>query len=229
MAGRGLGERDADVPSPLVDVRRSARRRRTVSAYRDGDRTVVLIPARMSRAEERRWVSVMLDRLAAQDARLRPSDEALLARAGELSQRWLEGRARPASVRWATNQGARWGSCTPVDGSIRLSSRLQGMPSWVVDYVLLHELTHLLVPGHGKDFWVWVDRFPRTERARGYLEGVSATAQLGLADADEPEDSDPAEGTAADAGGAVDAPASRPAPSRRKRRVAEQAADRLFD
>jgi predicted metal-dependent hydrolase len=185
MAARGLGEQDPpSLPgeTPLVDVRRSARRRRTVSAYRDGDRTVVLIPARMSRAEERRWVSVMLDRLAAQDARLKPSDEALLARASDLSKKWLAGKARPASVRWASNQGARWGSCTPVDGTIRLSTRLQGMPSWVVDYVLLHELAHLLVPGHGPDFWELVERFPKTERARGYLEGVSATAQLDLSD-----------------------------------------------
>lgn len=168
-------------PGP-VDVRRSARRRRTVSAYRDGDRTVVLIPARMTRAQEREWVGVMLERLARQDARARPSDADLLARAEHLSGRWLEGRARPRSVRWVTNQGSRWGSCTPADASIRLSTRLQGMPPWVVDYVLVHELAHLLVPGHGPAFWAEVERFPRTERARGYLEGVSATAGLGLSD-----------------------------------------------
>jgi predicted metal-dependent hydrolase len=165
-----------------VEVRRSARRRRTVSAYRDGDRTVVLIPARMSRAEEREWVAVMLERLAKQDRKLRPSDRDLLARANELSRAWLAGRAKPASVRWVGNQGSRWGSCTPVDRTIRLSSRLQGMPSWVVDYVLVHELAHLLVPGHGPDFWALVEQFPRTERARGYLEGVSATAGLDLSD-----------------------------------------------
>ena len=175
---------DLSVDQGLVDVRRSARRRRTVSAYRDGERTVVLIPARMSRAEEREWVGVMLERLARQDARLRPSDAQLLARARELSRQWLGGLARPKSVRWVTNQGGRWGSCTPVDASIRLSTRLQGMPSWVVDYVLVHELAHLLVPGHGPAFWAEVERFPRTERARGYLEGVSATAGLGLSDAD---------------------------------------------
>ena len=173
-----------------MDVRRSTRRRRTVSAYRDGDRTVVLIPARMSRAEERRWVSVMLERLAKQDQRLRPSDKDLAARARDLSRRFLGGRAAPRSVRWVANQGSRWGSCTPVDGSIRLSARLQGMPSWVVDYVLVHELAHLLVPGHGPDFWAEVDRYPRTERARGYLEGVSATAGLGLSD-DDPPPGDP--------------------------------------
>jgi predicted metal-dependent hydrolase len=169
-------------PEPQVEVRRSARRRRTVSAYRDGDRTVVLIPARMSRAEEREWVAVMLERLAKQDRKLRPSDRDLLARATELSRAWLAGRAKPASVRWVGNQGSRWGSCTPVDRTIRLSSRLQGMPSWVIDYVLVHELAHLLVPGHGPDFWALVEAFPRTERARGYLEGVSATAGLDLSD-----------------------------------------------
>ena len=168
-------------PAP-VEVRRSTRRRRTVSAYRDGDRTVVLIPARMSRAEERRWVSVMLERLARQDARLRPSDDELMERARDLSRRHLDGRARPASVRWVTNKGSRWGSCTPADRTIRLSTRLQGMPSWVVDYVLVHELAHLLEAGHGPAFWELVDRYPRTERARGYLEGVSATAELGLRD-----------------------------------------------
>lgn len=191
--------RQPPTPAESVDVRRSARRRRTVSAYRDGDRTVVLIPARMSRAEERRWVSVMLERLDRQDARLRPSDDTLMARANDLSRRFLDGRARPASVRWVTNQGSRWGSCTPVDASIRLSTRLQGMPSWVVDYVLVHELAHLLVPGHGRDFWALVDRFPRTERARGYLEGVSATAGLGLSDeadetSDDADDADESDG-----------------------------------
>ena len=170
---------------PLVEVRRSARRRRTVSAYRDGDRTVVLIPARMSRAEERRWVAAMLERLDRQDRKLRPGDEALLERAVALSRRYLEGVPVPASVRWVGNQGSRWGSCTPVDRTIRLSDRLQGMPGWVLDYVIVHELVHLRVPGHGADFWAEVEQFPRTERARGYLEGVSATAGLGFSDADE--------------------------------------------
>jgi predicted metal-dependent hydrolase len=178
---------------PLVEVRRSARRRRTVSAYRDGDRTVVLIPARMSRAEERRWVAAMLERLDRQDRKLRPGDRALLDRAVALSRRHLDGAPVPASVRWVSNQGSRWGSCTPVDRTIRLSDRLQGMPAWVLDYVIVHELVHLRVPGHGADFWAEVAQYPRTERARGYLEGVSATAGLGLSDADDADDADDGE------------------------------------
>ncbi|MFF9087049.1 M48 family metallopeptidase [Streptomyces sp. NPDC014991] len=161
-----------------IEVRRSARRRRTVSAYREGDRTVVLIPARMSKAEEQRWVTVMLDKLAAQESRRVLGDAELGERAERLSAQYFAGRARPASVRWVTNQNTRWGSCTPAEGSIRLSHRLQGMPDYVVDYVLCHELAHLLVPGHGSDFWRLLDAYPRTERARGYLEGVVAAGRL---------------------------------------------------
>lgn len=159
-----------------------------MSAYRDGDRTVVLLPARMSAAEEQRWVGIMLDRLAAQEKRRRPSDDALAQRARDLSDRYLGGRAVPLSVRWVDNQNTRWGSCTPLDASIRLSSRLQGMPPYVVDYVLLHELAHLLVPGHGPRFWTLLAAYPRTERARGYLEGVAASGGADLSDEDDDVD-----------------------------------------
>ncbi|GHH50231.1 metal-dependent hydrolase [Streptomyces umbrinus] len=138
----------------------------------------MLIPARMSEAEEQRWVSVMLDKLAAQENKRVLGDTELSERAARLSDLYFDGRARPTSVRWVTNQNTRWGSCTPAEGSIRLSHRLQGMPEYVVDYVLVHELAHLLVPGHGPDFWRLLEAYPRTERARGYLEGVVAADRL---------------------------------------------------
>jgi predicted metal-dependent hydrolase len=155
-----------------VEVRRSRRRRRTVSAYREGGRTIVLIPERFSADEERTWVDAMIRRLAAGDKRRRPSDEQLLERATDLSRRYLGGLAKPVSIVWVTNQGSRWGSCTPGEGTIRISARVKGMPQWVLDYVILHELTHLLQPGHGREFWSLLESYPRTERARGYLEGV---------------------------------------------------------
>ncbi|HWS57144.1 MAG TPA: M48 family metallopeptidase [Actinotalea sp.] len=156
-----------------VEVRRSGRRVRTVTAFREGGRTVVAIPARFTRTQEREWVHRMVTRLAVQDQRRRPSDAQLEARSGELSQRYLGGRARPASIVWSTRQGRRWGSCTPAEARIRISTRLQGMPSWVLDYVILHELAHLLHSGHGPEFWALLDAYPRTERARGYLEGYA--------------------------------------------------------
>ena len=163
---------------PEVEVRRSARRRRTVSAHRDGDRIVVLVPAAMSRAEERRWVREMVARVRRAEQRSQLSDDDLAERAGLLSDRWLGGLAVPDSVRWVDNQHARWGSCTPGDRSIRLSSRLRGMPAWVVDYVLVHELAHLLEPGHDERFWAWVDVYPQAEKAKGYLLGWSAAARV---------------------------------------------------
>ena len=173
--------------SPAVEVRRSRRRRRTVSAYRDDDGTViVLIPARMTRAQEREWVETMVARLTRSEQRRAPSDAALAKRATQLSGKYLEGLARPASVRWVDNQQHRWGSCTPADKAIRLSSRLQGMPAWVVDYVLMHELAHLLENGHTETFWRMVERFPKAERARGYLEGVAHAARLDITEDDVP-------------------------------------------
>lgn len=199
---RGVGEvfYGAAVPAPTpdssgsrglppVEVRRSPRRRRTVTAYREGGRTVVLIPAAFSPAEERRWVAQMVAKLQTREERRRRSlcgDEDLMARARELSTAHLDGLAEPASVRWVDNQQRRWGSCTPADGSIRLSSRLRSMPEYVVDYVLVHELVHLLEPGHDENFWALVARYPRAERARGFLEGVEqAVAAAGAHPADD--------------------------------------------
>lgn len=159
-------------------MRRSKRRRRTVSAYRDGDRIVVMIPASLSRREEAEWVETMVARLERSERRRRPSDAALMQRAMSLSDRHLGGLAVPESVRWVDNQNSRWGSCTPGDRTIRLSARLQGMPAWVIDYVLVHELAHLLESGHDANFWAWVDRYPQAERAKGYLLGWSAAAHL---------------------------------------------------
>jgi hypothetical protein len=161
-----------------VEVRRSKRRRRTVSAYRDGDRIVVLIPASLSRREEAEWVRTMVQRIERSERRRRLSDDDLMERAWDLSNRYLAGLAVPESVRWVDNQNTRWGSCTPGDRTIRLSARMRAMPGWVIDYVLVHELAHLLESGHDAAFWAWVDRYPRADKAKGYLEGWSAAARL---------------------------------------------------
>lgn len=156
-----------------VEVRRSARRRRTVSAFREAGTLVVAIPARFSKREEEQWVERMAERVRRGEERRRVSSDQLMARALELAEEYLPSGVRPASVAWVTNQNRRWGSCTPLSGTIRISHQVQGMPSWVLDYVLLHELAHLVVSDHSEKFWRIVDAYPRTERARGFLEGVS--------------------------------------------------------
>jgi predicted metal-dependent hydrolase len=186
MTTTPTGPSDAAASEPVVEVRRSRRRRRTVAAYREDGKVVVMIPARMTRAEEKEWVATMLTRLERSERRRKPSDAALMRRAKELNTRYLDGDALPATVRWVDNQGSRWGSCTPADRAIRLSRRLQGMPAWVIDYVLVHELAHLIDIGHTKRFWSLVDRYPKAERAKGFLEGVAAATQLGIT-ADPPD------------------------------------------
>jgi predicted metal-dependent hydrolase len=165
---------------PVVEVRRSHRRTRTVSAYRKDGKVVVMIPARFTRAEESEWVDTMLGRLARSEQRGRRTDEQLMRRARELARDYLQDKVTPTSVRWVSNMTTRWGSCTTGEGTIRLSDRLQPMPTWVIDYVLLHELAHLIEPNHDARFWGWVDRFPKAERAKGYLEGIAAAANLDL-------------------------------------------------
>lgn len=88
-------------------------------------------------------------------------------RTNELIRRF--GYESPETVRWVSNQQHQWGSCTPTDRSIRISDRLSAYPSWVLDYVLCHELAHLSEANHGADFWALVNRYPLTERARGFL------------------------------------------------------------
>jgi predicted metal-dependent hydrolase len=169
-----------DEAVPRVEVRRSARRTRTVTAFRERDTIVVVIPQRMSRAEERSFVESMVQKVLAREARTAPprGDGELLARAAALAERHLAPRVdapiRPSAVRWVSNQSRRWGSCTPATGVIRLSDRLRVMPDWVVDYVLVHELAHLVEPSHSDAFWRLVQAYPAAERARGYLQGYLA-------------------------------------------------------
>ncbi len=154
-----------------------------MSAYRDGGRVVILIPDQFTRAEEREWVDKMLERLNARDTRTKQTDAELTLRAVRLARRFLPDHpqaAEPTSVRWVANQNGRWGSCTPSDGTIRISERIMEMPQWVIDYVVLHEMVHLVVPSHDAGFWALVNRYPKAERARGYLEGVAAITGTAL-------------------------------------------------
>lgn len=173
------GSRPAD-GAPKVEVRRSSRRKRTVTAYRERDTIVVLLPARMSAREERDWVDKMVRKVLAREARTAgPRGDAELGeRATALSTTYLApvlGEAPlPVAVTWVSNQQHRWGSCTPSTRTIRVSDRVRRLPGWVVDYVLLHELVHLVEPSHSARFWSLVGRYPEADRARGYLEGYQA-------------------------------------------------------
>ena len=151
-----------------IEVRRSPRRKKTISAEIVGDALVVLIPERLSRAEEQEWVAHMSARMAERRRRERLNSEgALQSKAADLARRY--GLPAPRSIEWVNNQQSRWGSCVVDDRAIKLSLALADYPAWVRDYVIVHELAHLVVPDHSPDFWKLVARYPLTERARGFL------------------------------------------------------------
>ena len=153
-------------PEPALDVRviRSAKRTRTSSARLVGQTLEIRLPAWMSAAEEAHWVAEWSRRFR----RKMTADRIdLPERAATLAGRY--DLPRPTSIRWVDGMRTRWGSCTPSTGAIRLSSALAPFPDWVIDYVIVHELAHLRVGGHNAAFWRLVGRYPRAERARGYL------------------------------------------------------------
>ncbi len=147
-----------------VEVVRSPRRRKTVSAEIIDGVVRVRVPAWMDAAEIDRQVAELVPRL---ERRLRSEHVDLMARAQWLARRFA--LPQPTSVEWSDNQRRQWGSCQVHSGEIRLSRRLADYPSWVVDYVLVHELTHLVHADHSPAFRALVDRYPRAERARGFL------------------------------------------------------------
>jgi predicted metal-dependent hydrolase len=158
------------MPSMKIEVVRSSRRRKTITAEQRDGRLVVRLPAGLTRAEERSWVGVMVDRMERRRRldRLNAGRD-LQRRAARLNERYFDGQLRWRSLRYVANQRDRYASCTPQDGSIRISHRVAEMPHWVRDYVLVHELAHLLVADHAPRFWRLVGRYPLAERARGYL------------------------------------------------------------
>ena len=159
-------------PDPEIRVVRSARRRKTVSArWREGDQVIeVLAPAHMTDAELAPAIDNLRDRLMRSKERAETADDRVLVeRAQALNSQYFDGKLRWRELRYVSNQQRRFGSCTPATGAIRISHRVATMPAWVRDYVIVHELAHLVHANHGPKFWRLVNRYPLTERARGYL------------------------------------------------------------
>jgi predicted metal-dependent hydrolase len=147
-----------------VEVVRSRKRKRTAQAHVVEGGLRVLVPAGLSPQEE----AVVIENLVARaERKLSSAHVDLETRAIDLAKRY--GLPSPAGIEWSSRQNMRWGSCTPSEGRIRISDRLASMPGWVLDWVVLHELAHLEVPGHGEEFQALVGRYELGERAEGYL------------------------------------------------------------
>lgn len=147
-----------------VEVVRSKRRRKTVSARLDGDVVRVNMPAWMSKADEERYVVELVERLERREQR---ENTDVVSRAATLARRY--DLPAPSAVLWTPNRKSQWATCSTATGEIHVSERVAEFPAWVLDYVLVHELAHLVEPSHSSRFWELVNRYPKAERARGFL------------------------------------------------------------
>ena len=162
----------AAVPNTFdVEIIRSARRTRTAAGRIVDGRIQVRVPANLLPHEEAQLVDDIVAKINRKTTATARTDADLTRRAQVLNRTVLDGRATIGTIRWVTNQSQRWGSCSPATGDIRISHRLRNVPDYVLDSVLVHELTHTFIhDGHSADFWSWADKAPRAERAKGFLE-----------------------------------------------------------
>ena len=159
---------------PEFRVIRSSRRKRTLNAFRQNGVIEIHIPDRLSRRQEFEMIPEMIDLVLKRENRLRKSDNALLELCDLILAEYLpDFSERPISVTWRVMR-ERWGSCTTVDKTIRISERLNSAPDYVIRYVLFHELIHLRITGHGDDFYEFLARYPEKVRAEAFLEGYEA-------------------------------------------------------
>ena len=155
-----------------IKVIRSKRRKKTVDAHLVDSHTLeVRAPADLPEAQLQIIIKHLKARIIRRRKALRDhaSDGSLERRARQLNAQLFAGALSWQSIRFVSNQNTRFGSCSPARGTLRISDRLSNVPSFVLDYVIVHELAHLQVANHSKAFWDRVYRYPKTERARGYL------------------------------------------------------------
>lgn len=129
--------------------------------------------------------------------RVRPGD-ATETRARVLAHYYreqLKVEAIPVVKRWESRLGVharelfvrqmktRWGSCNPEAGTIRLNTELAKKPRECLEYVIVHELAHLLDATHGKPFIAVLDRhLPHWRDTRKLLNRLPVRHELWMHD-----------------------------------------------
>lgn len=153
-----------------IKIIRSQNRKKTIQAKIVNDTLVVYLPTGLHLDEEKKLIDKMKQKIEKQMVKTRANkDDYLNKRFDEFNRTFFGGKLVVNSIVFVTNQEKVRGSCIPAKGTIRISHRLLGMPKWVLDYVIMHEMTHLVHPDHSSAFWAKVARFKYTERARGFL------------------------------------------------------------
>ena len=164
----------SDLTPFVVKISYSAKRKRTVSARLEGDVLLVTAPSNINKDRLEKIVEKLKGRINSrrQKARLK-KDRPLEEITQKINRKYFENRLNVRSIEYSHHQKKRYGSCDHVTGTIRISSRIKDVPGWVRDYVIVHEMAHLIEPNHGKDFYDLVARYELAERARGYLMGMT--------------------------------------------------------
>ncbi|HNW39709.1 MAG TPA: M48 family metallopeptidase [Candidatus Omnitrophota bacterium] len=153
-----------------VKIIRSQRRRRTVSARLVKD--VLLVNAPLMISQQR--LAEIIDGFKLKFARKKIKSEldkshSLADLARELNIKYFDNKLKIESIEYVTTQNSRFGCCNYRTAKIRISHKVGLLPKWVKNYVLIHEMAHLIQPNHSRAFWEIVGRYRLTERARGYL------------------------------------------------------------
>jgi Zn-dependent protease with chaperone function len=168
---------------PEVEIRASAKRKKTGTAHWAGSRIVVQIPVSLKGKARTQFVDDLVNRLITQRPQIAAGDVALEERARVLAELYNDG-IMASSVRWVSNQKSRWASCSPDTKEIRVSSRLTQCPEWVIDCVLVHELAHLQEADHGPEFYELANRHPRQDECGLYLEGYALGLGIAIQEGD---------------------------------------------
>ena len=155
-----------------VKIIRSTKRKKTIQARMVNGKLWIYLPDNMAKAEEQKWIEQMSKKFDKRKQKQKLNGrETLQKRAQQLNKQYFNGDL-DFNIKYVTNQTSKFGSCTPQTKMIRVSDRIATMPQWVKDYVIIHELAHLIHPNHSKKFWEKVYQFKYTERAKGYLIAV---------------------------------------------------------
>jgi predicted metal-dependent hydrolase len=154
-----------------VVIIRSKKRKSSIEAKIVKEKLFIYLPITVNNVEEKKWIEKMTKWSQNYQKKKELNSSNLLKRAEELNKKYFKGTL-DFSIKFVTNQNTRFGSCTFSTKTIRISDKIAKMPRWVQDYVIIHELTHIIHPNHTKKFWEKVKEYKYTERARGYLIAV---------------------------------------------------------
>ncbi len=156
-----------------VKIVRSPRRFRTISARLVKNTLLVNAPLMLSQRHLEKIVANFKLKFERKKIKgdLDKSDN-LIERAKKINEKYFGNRLVVNSIQYVTGQNSRFGCCNHSLANIRISHRIGFMPEWVRDYVVFHEMAHLVEPNHSSAFWDIVSRYKLAERARGYLMAV---------------------------------------------------------